>query len=126
MATSASILPRAEAQRSRPLTLGRVLVYAVLVLGALASVLPFVYMIMTSFKTYGSVITNNVWPWPPFGSEALQVQNYPDAIRDIGWDSAWNTFLFVRYFANSVIMSVAIVAGVLVTSVLAAYALAQM
>ena len=50
-----------------PLSIGRILIYAFLILFAVASVTPFIYMIMSSLKTYGSVITNNFWPWPPFG-----------------------------------------------------------
>jgi ABC-type glycerol-3-phosphate transport system permease component len=108
--------------RVRPL---RLLLYAVLVLGALAAVVPFLYMLMTSLKTYGSVIAGSVWPWPPFGSEPLQWQNYPAALARVGWDDQWQTWLFVRYLANSVIVTGAAMIGTLLTSILAAYALAR-
>ncbi|MBM3129441.1 MAG: carbohydrate ABC transporter permease [Chloroflexi bacterium] len=104
----------------------RVLIYAVLIVGALASALPFLYMIMTSFKSYGDIINNNFWPWPPFGNETLQMQNYPDAIENVGFDKAWQVPLVVRYFANSIIVTVASVVGILLTSIFAAYALARM
>lgn len=107
-------------------TLRRNLIYTILVLGALAAVTPFVYMVMTSLKSYGSVINNNFWPWFPFGSESIQWGNYSEAIARVGWDSQWQVPLVVRYFANSLIMSLVIVAGVLVTSTLAAYVLARM
>lgn len=103
----------------------RVVIYLVLILGALLSLLPFTYMVTSSLKSYGSVITNNLWPWWPLGDEPLQWQNYIEAVQHTGWDRQWNTWLMVRYFANSLIVSWAIVIGVLVTSVLAAYALAQ-
>jgi len=83
-------------------------------------------MIMTAFKSYGSLINNNFWPWPPLGSEALQWHNYPDAIQEVGWDPQWGTWLFVRYAANSIIVAAATLTGVLLTSSLAAYAFAQM
>ncbi|HEU5013446.1 MAG TPA: carbohydrate ABC transporter permease [Roseiflexaceae bacterium] len=102
------------------------LIYIVLFAGAIASILPFVYMVSTSLKTYGSVINNNFWPWPPFGVEGLQWSNYPEAIRTVGWDDQWQTWLVVRYFANTLIITAVVVAGVLLTSVLAAYAFAQM
>jgi ABC-type glycerol-3-phosphate transport system permease component len=101
-------------------------IYLVLIIGAIISLGPFVYMVMTSFKSYGSLINNVVWPWPPFGTEPLQWQNYPEAIREVGWDRQWGTWLFVRYFANSAIVAAATVTGVLVTSSLAAYAFALM
>ncbi len=107
------------------LSWSRGLIYTVLIVGAVLSVLPFIYMVMTSLKTYGSVINNNLWPWLPFGNEALQFQNYPDAIKDVGFDKEWNIPLLVRYFANTTIMTGAIVLGTLITSVLAAYALAN-
>lgn len=112
--------------RHRPLSWSRLLIYLILVVGAVLSVLPFVYMATTSLKSLGSVINNNLWPWPPLGDEPLQWENYPQAIRDIGWDRQWQTWLFLRYFANSLIVAVATVAAVLTTSTLAAYALAQM
>jgi ABC-type glycerol-3-phosphate transport system permease component len=101
-------------------------IYAILIIGALISLGPFIYMVMTSLKSYGSLIDNNFWPWPPLGTEPLQWQNYVDAIRQVGWDRQWHTWLVFRYFANSLIVASVTVAGVLITSSLAAYAFAQM
>ena len=53
----------------------------VLVVAAFLAVAPFVYMLMASLKTYGSVIANNLWPWPPLGSELPQFSNYPGGYR---------------------------------------------
>jgi multiple sugar transport system permease protein len=105
---------------------GRVAIYVVLLLGAIVSLLPFVYMGMTSLKSLGAVINNNFWPWPPFGTEGLQFQNYPQAIQTIGFDRTAGVPLFVRYLANSIVVTVGIVVGTLVTSILAAYALAKL
>jgi multiple sugar transport system permease protein len=110
----------------RPVSLVRVGVYVVLVLGATASLLPFVYMLMTSLKSYSSVINNTLWPWPPFGAETFQFQNYGLAIQAVGFDRQSGTPLLVRYLANSVVVTLGIVVGSLVTSVLAAYALAKL
>ncbi len=91
------------------------------------AILPFIYMVMTSVKSYGSVISGNLWPWPPLGNEPLQWQNYSRCrSRDIGWDKQWQMFLFFRYTLNSIIVTGVTLVGVLVTSVLAAYAFAQM
>ena len=110
----------------RPMSLTRLGLYIVLWLGALASLLPFVYMLMTSVKGYGSVVNNTLWPWPPFGVESPQVQNYAAAIQAVGLDRQTGTPLLVRYLANSIVVSTGIVLGSLVTSVLAAYALAKL
>jgi ABC-type glycerol-3-phosphate transport system permease component len=104
----------------------RTAVYVVLTLGAIIAVLPFIYMLMTSVKTYGSTISGNFWPWPPLGSESLQLENYPEVIRETGWDKQWQMFLFFRYALNSILVTGATVVGVLLTSTLAAYAFAQM
>jgi len=45
------------------LTLGKVLVYAVLILGAVAAVYPFAWMVLTSFKSYGETAGNKEWPF---------------------------------------------------------------
>ena len=126
---SATVLP-GHAVRSRGRDHTRTghftpLIYAILVIGACLSLGPFIFMIMTSLKSYGSLINNNFWPWPPLGTEALQWQNYPRAIVEVGWDSQWGTWLFFRYAANSILVAGAVVCGVLLTSSLAAYAFAQ-
>jgi len=113
-----------RAQLPARLDVGRILIYAVLILGALISVIPFLYMLLTSLKTYGSVVVDNFWPWPPFGTEAFQWSNYPLAIETIGMDKNWHIPLFFRYLMNSVIMSGVIVVGTVVTSILAAYTFA--
>ena len=116
--TSTNTLPR--------LSLGRVGIYVVLIVGAIASLMPFAYMVMTSLKSYGAVVDNNFWPWPPFGSEPIQWSNYSLALQQIGFDRQTGTPLFVRYLANSVLVTACIVAGTLITSILAAYALAKL
>ena len=114
--------------RSAPPVAGwrRVLMYAFLVTGAALSVLPFLFMISGALKSYGSIITGNFWPWPPFGSELPQVSNFEQAIVVVGWDKSWGTWLFLRYFANSLIVATCVTAGVLLTATCAAYALSQM
>jgi ABC-type glycerol-3-phosphate transport system permease component len=98
----------------------------VIVAAAILAVTPFAYMLLASLKSYSAVINNLIWPWPPLGSELPQLGNYAEAITTVGWDSQWGTFLFVRYLANSLIMTTSVVCGVLVTSTLAAYALGRM
>lgn len=105
---------------------GRLVVYVVLTVGAFLAVAPFLYMLTTSLKTYGSVISGNLWPWWPLGHESVQWNNYSDAIQTVGFDQQWNMPLVVRYALNSIIVTGATMAGVILTSILAAYAFAQM
>ena len=108
----------------QPVNWGRVFIYTVLTLGATISVIPFIYMLLTSLKSYGDVVNNNFWPWFPFGNAPFLFQNYPDAIKEIGFDKQWGVALVFRYFLNSLIVAFAIVSGTIVTSVLAAYVFA--
>jgi multiple sugar transport system permease protein len=81
---------------------------------------------MTSVKSYGAVVDNNFWPWPPLGTDPVHLDNYPLALQQIGFDRQTGTPLFVRYLANSVLVTGSIVLGTLATSILAAYALAKL
>lgn len=104
--------------------LSRALVYLVLIAGALISVLPFIYMVLGSVKSYASVIYNRFWPWPPFGDEPVQWHNYSDAIKAIGNDRQLGIPLFFRYAINSTFVSAIIVTGTVITSIMAAYVFA--
>jgi ABC-type glycerol-3-phosphate transport system permease component len=125
MAVRAVDQPTVSRATTRP-SWTNIAVYAILTVGAVISVIPFIYMLMTSVKTYGSLIANNFWPWAPFGSEPLQWSNYAEAVRAVGWDKSWGMFLVFRYTLNSLIVAGGTVGGVLITSILAAYAFAQM
>lgn len=85
-------------------------VYFVLIVGALISLTPFLYMISTSFMTLGETINRVPIPSTP------QWANYGEA---------WNEARFVLYFRNSVIITAVIILGMLVTCTLAAYAFAR-
>ncbi len=84
--------------------------------GAIIVFLPFLWMILTSFKPPDEVIT--IPPkWIP---SKFYWQNYPFI-----WSYEYGTPLWWRYYLNSVIVAVAQVSGVLLTSSLAAYAFAR-
>jgi multiple sugar transport system permease protein len=124
MSTIEALKPRTEP--ATKLNWGRISIYIVLTIGAIIAVIPFLYMVFSSLRSYGSIITNNFWPWWPLGDEPPQWNNYPDAIQAIGFDKAWGVSLFVRYLTNSVIVSGLVVGGTLLTSILAAYAFSNM
>lgn len=89
----------------------RAAVYVVLTAGAIISIMPFVWMLLTSLKTYGEV-ANRVF--------------FPGAFRWENYVLAWNAAPFGRFFLNSIFVSVGSVLGVLCTSILAAYAFARL
>jgi ABC-type glycerol-3-phosphate transport system permease component len=106
--------------RVRPrFTVGRLLVIVVLVLGAVVCVLPFLFMLATSLKTVGETITRvSPMPWKP--------DFWPEFPQWINYVTSWTTANFSLYFRNSVLTALITVAGVMITSALAAYAFAKM
>ncbi len=89
------------------LKLGQILIYAVLILGAVIAILPFFWMISTSLMTLGETINKQWLPKVP------QFSNYVEA---------WTEAKFSKYFLNSVIITVVTLTGLLTTSILAGYA----
>ncbi len=86
------------------------LLYFVLVVGGVIAIIPFFWMLSTSFMTLGETI-NRVWI-----PSQLQWSNYIEA---------WQEAKFYEYFWNSVIITGLTCAGLLFTSILAAYAFAR-
>jgi multiple sugar transport system permease protein len=86
--------------------------YTVLIVGAAIMVLPFVYLLSTSFKRQAYVLSIP----PQFIPHPATVSNYHDA---------WTTDNFSRYFLNSVIVAVATTACSLLLSSMMAYAFAR-
>ncbi|MCU0606151.1 MAG: carbohydrate ABC transporter permease [Candidatus Edwardsbacteria bacterium] len=84
-------------------------VYLLLACGAALMVFPFLWMVLTALKTQAESIAV-----PPVLLPASpQLDNFLEV---------WRAIPLVRYFANTIIMTVLTLAGVLVTSVLAAFA----
>ena len=103
----------ARARRS-PLAFrpARVLLYLVLVLGALFCAFPFVWMILSALKTREEV-------------NAVPLRWLPSEPHWSNFSEAWNSAPFERYFLNSFFIAGCVVLGVAVTSLLAAYAFAR-
>jgi ABC-type glycerol-3-phosphate transport system permease component len=91
----------------RPL---RVLLYITIIIGALAMILPFFWMVSTSFMTLGETI-NRQW--------------IPKELQFINYIEAWEEANFSKYFLNSVIITITTMIGLLITSILAGYAFAR-
>jgi len=91
-------------------TVLRTLMYAVLALGAVIAMLPFLWMLSTSLMALGEAINGRLLP------EVPQWHNYV---------VAWKEANFSEYFVNSVQITLITLAGELTFSVLAAYAFAR-
>lgn len=84
-------------------------IHAILIILGLITFYPFIFTVLTSFKS-SYQISHNFWglPWP------LQMSNYRDA---------WRTLR--NYFLNSLIVTVSSVGGVLFVASLSAYTFAR-
>ncbi len=90
--------------------ISRSMLYLVLISGATIAVIPFFWMVSTSFMTLGETINRVYLPKVP------QIQNYIEA---------WQQARFEKYFMNSVVITGVTLIGLLITSILAAYAFAK-
>jgi ABC-type glycerol-3-phosphate transport system permease component len=121
-------------------SLGRLVLYLILISAGVFALLPFVWMVLSSFKSFGDFINiefstpynalKSFWPWPPVGDSPFSFGNYPEAIRRIDLSSTYKALtgipLLARQFFNTLFVAVVSVTGVLVTSALAAYAFAML
>lgn len=89
----------------------KILTYLILFLGAFLSLIPFIWMISTSFKSLG---------------EALGTTFFPSSLRFENYVEAWRRAQFSEYFINSILITLITLVGELTFSILAAYAFAKM
>lgn len=91
----------------------RFLLYILLFAGCAIMLLPFFWMVTTSFKEESEVLR-----MPP--------QWFPKVWHWENYIKAWNVAPFGRYFFNSFFMAITTTIGEVITTVLAAYAFAKM
>jgi ABC-type glycerol-3-phosphate transport system permease component len=111
MADAAQTMEKVSVKESQPFTFkinsGRLILYLILLLGAIVAILPFFWMVSTSLMTLGETINRQWLPKVP------QFENYSEA---------WTEANFAKYFVNSVIITFVTIAGLLTTSILSGYA----
>ncbi|MEA3462737.1 MAG: carbohydrate ABC transporter permease [Bacteroidota bacterium] len=104
-------MEKVSVKESQPFTFkinsGRLILYLILILGAIVAILPFFWMVSTSLMTLGETINRQWLPKVP------QFENYSEA---------WTEANFAKYFMNSVIITFVTIAGLLTTSILSGYA----
>lgn len=87
------------------------LVYTLLIIGTIIFVLPFYWMLITSFKTPQEAVR-----FPPTW--------FPHKFLFSNYIEAFKIAPFVRYFINTIIITIFTVIGVLITSILAGFSFA--
>ena len=92
---------------------GRVGLYALLYGMAFLTLVPFLWMVLTSFKDLGEIFSYPPTWWP----KQFSLGNYA---------AAFDAAPFGRYYLNSLFVAVSVTLGQLVTCSLAAYAFARM
>jgi N-acetylglucosamine transport system permease protein len=85
--------------------------HTLLAFWALMVIFPFLWMVMTSFKSDPEILFS---PW-----------NFPDTLQWNNFSRAWNEARIGRYFVNSLIVIVPSLFGTLLVSAMAAYVLAR-
>ncbi len=94
--------------------MGQILLYTLLLLGCLLTLLPFVWMLFGSFKSSGEIIQVPPTFWP----ENPTLNNYRDIFNDPHVPLA-------RFYLNSLIVTVSVVALTLFSSSMAGYIFAK-
>ena len=93
--------------------LEKVLIYIVLIITAIFILTPFIWILLTALKSPEEVFANP----PVIVPSKLQWQNFIEVFKLKN---------FSRYFLNSVVITIAITAGELITTILAAFAFSNL
>lgn len=93
--------------------IGTIVKYIVLIFGAMFTLLPFVWMIASSLKTSTEIVRI-----PP--------NLFPEVPQFVNYATAWAAAPFGRYLINTVIITVFTTIGVLITTVLSAFAFSRL
>lgn len=103
-------------QRKSGALLRASLIYFGLCVGAITMIAPFLWMITTSLSEPGAIFSSRAW-WKEWIPTSFHWKNYVDV---------WAVVPFGRFYLNSIFVSVALTAGQVATSALAAYAFARL
>lgn len=90
--------------------------YAFLAAGGLTMIVPFIWMLSTSLKSYTSV----------FVFDIKDIQWLPNPVYWKNYIDVWKVVPFARFYLNSVFVVICVTAGQVMTSSLAAYAFSRL
>jgi multiple sugar transport system permease protein len=108
-------------------------IHVLLVVAGLAMIMPFLWMVSTSFRSTLEITKDPYRFSPEVLSPGFGAPDTPSAgeSRSVGrvfanYVEAWQSAPFGRYFFNTVFIALSCVVGVVITSALAAYAFARL
>ncbi len=104
-------------KRARKRLIEKIGVYALLVLGAVTMLAPFLWMISTSLKNPGEVFSYQKAWWVDWAPTSFVWENYV---------KAWKVVPFARFYLNSIFVVLMTTLGQVATSALSAYAFARL
>ncbi|MFD4959484.1 carbohydrate ABC transporter permease [Microbacterium sp. NPDC058389] len=116
--STVAIVAPGRRQRSAPVRdrakrrINATLLHVLLVIGGIVMVFPFVWMLLTSFKTLPQLLTDPL----AFLPDPWTFDNYTEA---------WNAVPFGQAYLNSIYIAVLVVIGTLITASMAGYAFAR-
>jgi len=90
--------------------------YIILVLGGITMILPFIWMLSTSLKSFSSIFFFNL----------ADIKWIPNPVYWKNYIDVWKVVPFARFYLNSIFVVVCVTAGQVATSALAAYAFARL
>lgn len=106
---------RAAKRAEHATTFGKVVLWLLLVIGAVAFMMPLYIMLAMSLKTSGEVATTNAYAWP----KTITWENFQIVLTNPNAP-------FVLFFRNTVVIATLSTIGVLLSSSLVAYAFARL
>lgn len=104
--------PSAPERLRRAVRPARIALHVILALAGIIFVVPFIWMLLTSFKGLEQLLQ-------------APLSIIPDPWVPSNWADAWNALPFGRAYVNSIYITVLIVAGTILTSSMAAYGFAR-
>jgi len=116
--STVAIVAPGRLQRSAPVRdrakrrINSTLLHVLLIIGGIVMVFPFVWMLLTSFKTLPQLLTDPL----AFLPDPWTFDNYTEA---------WNAVPFGQAYLNSIYIAVLVVIGTLITASMAGYAFAR-
>src|SRR5919197_5394211 len=111
MPMTSATLPAVAAGKPSSIRAGRILLYVVLTVGAVLMITPFVWMMLTAFKS---------------DAEIMKFSWLPGELRWRNFTEAMHTAPFLRYFRNSAFIAIGETAFTLAVCTTAGYALAKL
>lgn len=104
---------RQEKLEKKKITAGDVVLFIVLILVAFTMVVPFAWMLSASFKN-----NNEIFLYP--------IRWIPDPVRVSNYVKVWTDIPFLKYFLNTLVYSVIVTVGQIITCSFAAYAFSKL